>query len=138
MNVTVEQIREAMSRTREARERVWQHRTTDAVITALAQAAKNWLNPKSPWRPRAAEQATAPTGFSEAMVNEAIDLTFGAITYESLGELLDRELGNRRVLDRRSASLQEKPCLSVLRHNNNDPEKYDRPGAIRGISARNI
>jgi hypothetical protein len=99
MNVTVEQIREAMSRTREARERVWQHRTTDAVITALAQTAKNWLDPKSPWRKRAAEQATTPTGFSEAMVNEAIDLTFGAITYESLGELLDRELGNRRVLD---------------------------------------
>ena len=33
------------------------------------------------------------------MVNEAIDLTFGAIHYESLGESLDRELGNRRVLD---------------------------------------
>ncbi len=73
--------------------------TTDAVITVLAQAAKNWLDPKNPWRKRAAEQATTPTGFSEAMVNEAIDLTFGAITYESLGELLDRELGNRRVLD---------------------------------------
>jgi hypothetical protein len=99
MSATIEQIREAISRTREARERVWQHRTTDAVITALAQAAKNWLDPKSPWRKRAAEQAATPTGFSEAMVNEAIDLTFGAITYESLGELLDRELGNRRVLD---------------------------------------
>src|SRR5208283_6142713 len=99
MSATVEQIREAVSRTREARERVWQHRTTDAVITALAQAAKNWLDPKSPWRKRAVEQATTPTGFSEAMVNEAIDLTFGAITHEALGELLDRELGNRRVLD---------------------------------------
>jgi hypothetical protein len=100
MSATIEQIREAISRTREARERVWPHRTTDAVITALAQAAKNWLDPKNPWRKRAAEQATTPTGFSEAMVNEAIDLTFGAITYESLGELLDRELGNRRVLDK--------------------------------------
>jgi hypothetical protein len=99
MSATIEQIREAVSRTREARERVWQHRTTDAVITVLAQAAKNWLDPKNPWRKRAAEQATTATGFSEAMVNEAIDLTFGAITYESLGELLDRELGNRRVLD---------------------------------------
>src|SRR5262249_54953150 len=34
-----------------------------------------------------------------AMIHEAIDLTFGALTYEALGELLDRELGNRRVLD---------------------------------------
>jgi hypothetical protein len=99
MSATVEQIREAIGRTREARERVRQHRTTDAVITALAQAAKNWLDAKSPWRKQAIEQAPAVTGFSEAMVNEAIDLTFGAITYESLGELLDRELGNRRVLD---------------------------------------
>jgi hypothetical protein len=99
MSATIEQIREAISRTREARERVWQHRTTDAVITVLAQAAKNWLDPKSPWRKRAVEQAPATTGFSGAMVNEAVDLTFGAITYESLGELLDRELGNRRVLD---------------------------------------
>ena len=99
MSATVEEIREAISRTRDARERVWQHRTTDAVITVLAQAAKNWLDPQSPWRKRAVERAPAFTGFSEAMVNEAIDLTFGAITYESLGELLDRELGNRRVLD---------------------------------------
>ena len=99
MNTTVDQIREAIGRTREARERVWQHRTTDAVITVLAQAAKNWLDPKSPWRQRAVEQAPAPTGFSEAMVNEAVGLTFAAITRESLGELLDRELGNRRLLD---------------------------------------
>jgi hypothetical protein len=99
MSATVEQIREAIGRAREARERVWQRRGTDAVITVLAQAAKNWLDPKSPWRQRAVEQAPARTGFSEAMVNEAIDLTFGAITGESLGELLDRELGNRRVLD---------------------------------------
>jgi hypothetical protein len=99
MSATIEQIREAVSRTREARERVRQHRSTDAVIAALAQTAKNWLGPNSPWRNRAVEQAPAPTGFSEAMVREAVDLIFGAITYESLGELLDRELGNRRVLD---------------------------------------
>ena len=91
MSTTIEQIREAVNRTREARERVRQHRSTDAVVAALAQTAKNWLDPNSPWRKRAVEQAPAPTGFSEAMVREAIDLIFGAITYESLGELLDRE-----------------------------------------------
>jgi len=99
MSATIEQIKEAVSRTCEARERVRQHRTTDSVITALAQTAKNWLDPNNPWRKKAIEQAMAPTGFSEAMLGEAIDLTFGAINYESLGELLDRELGNRRVLD---------------------------------------
>jgi hypothetical protein len=99
MSATIEQIREAVGRTREARERVRQHRSTDAVIAALAQTAKNWLEPSSPWRKRAIEQAPATTGFSEAMVNEAVELTFGAITRESLGELLDCALGNRRVLD---------------------------------------
>ena len=99
MSATIETIREAVSRTREARERVQQHRSTDAVIGVLAQTAKNWLDPNSPWRKRAVESAPKHMGFSEAMVQEAIDLTFGAINYESLGELLDRELGNRRVLD---------------------------------------
>ncbi|HXI84742.1 MAG TPA: acyl-CoA reductase [Verrucomicrobiae bacterium] len=99
MSATIETIREAIGRTREARERVQQHRSTDAVIAVLAQTAKNWLDPNSPWRKRAVESAPKHMGFSEAMVQEAIDLTFGAINYESLGELLDRELGNRRVLD---------------------------------------
>ncbi len=99
MSVTVGQIQEAVARTRDARERVLQHRTTDAVVNALAQTAKNWLAPSSLWRARAVAEAPGPTRFSAAMVNEAIDLTFGGLTSEAFGELLDRELGNRRVLD---------------------------------------
>ncbi len=91
MSLTIEQIREAVRRTQEARERMRQGRSTDAVIAALAQAAENWLDAKSPWRKRAVEQAPAATGFSEAMVSEAVDLTFGVITCESLGELLDQK-----------------------------------------------
>ena len=81
------QIDEAVRRTRQARERV-QHRSTDAIVHALAHTARNWLNPDSPWRKRAIEQAPSVTGFSSAMVNEAVDLTFGAITEEALRELL--------------------------------------------------
>jgi hypothetical protein len=99
MSASIKQIQEVINRTREARERVLQHRSTDAIIGALAQTAKNWLEPSSPWRLRAIEAAPQPTGFSEAMVREAIDLTFGVLTYEAFGEVLDRELGNRRVLD---------------------------------------
>lgn len=99
MPITIAQIQEAVARTREARERVLQHRSTDAVVTALAQTAKNWLDPNSRWRARAVAEAPGPTRFSEAMVNEAVNLTFGALTPEAFGELLDRELGNRRVLD---------------------------------------
>lgn len=99
MSATFEQIQDAITRTREARERVLQHRTVDAIIGALVQTAKNWLAPDSPWRTRAVELAPEVTGFSPQMVNEAIDLMFSTLTYEALGELLDRELGNRRVLD---------------------------------------
>ena len=95
----IEQIRQAISRTGEARQRVRQHRNTDAIIDALAQAAKNWLEPNNPWRLRAIEQAPAATGFSSAMVSEAVDLTFSAITDQSLHQFVNGELGDRKVLD---------------------------------------
>lgn len=99
MSVTIAQIQEAVARTIEARQRILNQRTTDAIITAIAQTAGNWLAPNSHWRARAVAEGAAPLRFSEAMISEAVDLTFGALTFEALGELLDRELGNRRVLD---------------------------------------
>jgi hypothetical protein len=99
MSATIGQIQEAITRTVEAHERVLQHRDTDAIIGAIAETAKRWREPTNPWRLRVLEQAPTATGFSEAMVREAIDLTFGALTHEALGELVDRELGNRRILD---------------------------------------
>jgi GNAT superfamily N-acetyltransferase len=87
MTTTVEQIHEAIERTRQARERV-QSRCTDAIIHVLAQTAKNWLEPNSVWRKRAVEQAPATTGFSKEMVSEAVDLTFSEITEGALRELL--------------------------------------------------
>jgi hypothetical protein len=88
MSTTVKVIEEAAKRTLKARERV-QSRSTDAIIHALAQTAKNWLIPDSSWRKRAVEQAPATTGFSKEMVSEAVNLTFGAITEGTLRELLD-------------------------------------------------
>ena len=99
MNNTITDIQEAVVRTVQAREHLLPHRSTDAIIAVLAQTAGNWLAPNSPWRARAIAEAQGPTRFSEAMIEEAINLTFGAITFESLGELIDRELGNRRMLD---------------------------------------
>ena len=84
---------------REARVRVLQHRTTEQIIYALAKTAANWLAPDSPWRQQATVQAPGPTGFSAEMVSAAIDLTFGLLTGEALGELVDCELGHRRALD---------------------------------------
>jgi hypothetical protein len=99
MSATVEQVQEAIARTVEAHERVVQHRNTDAIIEVIAETAKRWREPKNLWRLRAIEQAPATTGFSESMAREAIDLTFDALTHDALGELVDRELGNRRILD---------------------------------------
>jgi len=99
MNTRIQQIRQAINHTREARERVLQHRRTDAIIGALAQTARSWLEPSNPWRQHAIKQAPSASGFSSAMAREAVDLTFEAITEEALGELLDHELCDRHVLD---------------------------------------
>jgi hypothetical protein len=99
MSATVEQVQEAVARTIAVRELVLASRTTEAVIHALAETARHWLAPDSPWRARAIDQAVDPTGFSPAMVNEIVDLIFSELTPGALGELLDRELGNRLVLD---------------------------------------
>ena len=88
MNTRIEQIQEAIDRTRKARERV-EHRSTDPVIHALTRTARSWLEPASVWRKRAVEQAPATTGFSKEMVSEVVDLTFEAIAEGALRELLD-------------------------------------------------
>ncbi|NQU10647.1 hypothetical protein HQ590_07655, partial [bacterium] len=88
-----------MNHLRSAGRAVLGQRTTDAVITALATAAARWLPPESPWRARAAADAPATTGFSVPMVQQAIDLTFGALTATALTAMVDRELGGPRVLD---------------------------------------
>jgi hypothetical protein len=99
VNATIDQLQDAVRRVRDTHQYVLENRRTEAVIKALADAAQSWLPASSPWRAQAVEQAPAVTGFSPAMVNEAIDRMFGAITADSLGALLDRELGDRRVLD---------------------------------------
>jgi len=95
MSATLEKLNEAIRHTREARERV-QRRGTDAIIRAVAQTAKNWLYPDSPWRRRAVEQAPASTGFSPQMVNDAVTLAFGALTEDAFETLLRKEVGDRR------------------------------------------
>lgn len=94
MSTTIGQIQTSLTSIRAARERIVQHRTTGQIIQALATTASRWLDPASPWRKRATAQVT---GFSKEMISEAIDLTFSTLTAEAFGELLDGELGDRRV-----------------------------------------
>ncbi|MCX7914840.1 MAG: hypothetical protein N3A53_00860, partial [Verrucomicrobiae bacterium] len=99
MSATVEQVQAAVAQVIEARERLLSRRTTDEIIQALATAAAQWLEPDSPWRARVVAEAPQPTGFSPQMVEEAVRLTFAPITPAALGELVDRELADRRALD---------------------------------------
>ncbi len=99
MSEHVQEIRDSISLMTEARARILANRTTDSVIRALAEAAQSWLPADSHWRQQAIEEAPATSGFSREMVSESIDLVFASLTSDALGELVDRELGNRRVLD---------------------------------------
>jgi hypothetical protein len=70
----------------------------DTIVAAISQAAKNWLAPGSRWRKRAVAEAPEPTGFSPAMIDKAVDLTFGVLTPDALAEVVGRELNDRRVV----------------------------------------
>lgn len=80
-----------------ARHRVFPPRTNGAIIDALAATAQQWRAADSPWRARAVAEAPEPTGFSPAMVNEAVTLTFGALTRETLGEFVAPTTAPRRI-----------------------------------------
>lgn len=99
MIATYEQIQAALEQTRKARDSVRKTYTTDVIIAALSQTAKRWLDPAYTWRQMALDRTPGPTGFSREMIAEIIDLIFGSLTAEALGEMVDRELGHRRALD---------------------------------------
>lgn len=99
MNITIASLQDAAAHAVAARERILTSHSTETIVAALAEAASRWSDRNSHWRARAVAEAAGPMRFSEAMVHEAVDLTFGPVTRTALGELLDRELGDRRVLD---------------------------------------
>ena len=67
------------------------------IPAILAQTAGNWLAPGSRWRARAVAAAPDPTGFSPAMIDEAVTLTFGALTQEALGKFIIPADAPRRI-----------------------------------------
>lgn len=99
MNATELQVKDAATRVLAARERILAQRSTAAIMDVLARTARNWLDDASPWRQRAIAEAPDKTGFSPAMVNEAISLTFAEITPAAMTDMLETELGNQQALD---------------------------------------
>ncbi len=96
MTATREQLLSAIASTRAASAKVRQSHSTERIVSALAETARRWLVTDNPWRERAVVEAPAATGFSVAMVHEAVGLTFGALTKDAFEELLRREVGDRR------------------------------------------
>jgi hypothetical protein len=99
MSATLDVIHDAIRNVQSAQKYISGSRRTDAIVETITAAAKSWLPSDSLWRARAVEQAPKVTGFSPAMVNEAIERVFGSITTDALRVLLERELGDRLVLD---------------------------------------
>lgn len=82
-----------------ARRRLRERDVAD-VLSALARVVDGWLSPDSAWRRVAETELPGATGFSPAMIRAGLPLLLEPLRSEAVGELLDRELGDRRVLDR--------------------------------------
>lgn len=82
-----------------AAQRRLRERDSGAILAALARVVDAWLAPESAWRRRAEAELPEATGFSPAMIRTGLPLLLGPLHGPALGELLDRELGDRRVLD---------------------------------------
>lgn len=71
----------------------------DQRLTLLARAAEAWLEPSSPWLQRAIAAVAAPSRLSPEMLAEALPSMIAPLAGDAIGSLLDRELGDRRMLE---------------------------------------
>lgn len=97
-DVTAAELRAVIERLRVARQRLAQ-RSVDSILDVLANAAEQWLAPRSNWRRKAEDRLPNATGFSPAMVRHALPFLIEPLRAPALPELLDAELGDRRTLD---------------------------------------
>jgi len=74
-------------------------RPVDQILGTLNEVLAAWLVPDSPWRRAAEEALPDATGFSPQMIRHALPSMFEPLRPPALRELLDRELGDRSVLD---------------------------------------
>ena len=74
-----------------ARERVLSDMDDVRIVAALAAAAREWTRTESELRRRIAGELSVATGMHPAMLAAGLELVFGAVTVESLAELLRRE-----------------------------------------------
>ncbi|HMD02001.1 MAG TPA: acyl-CoA reductase [Candidatus Baltobacteraceae bacterium] len=69
------------------------------IVDALADAAARWRDADFPARVRATRALTQRTGYSEPVVEYALDRLFGDVTREALRAVIVDELGSLEALD---------------------------------------
>ena len=74
-------------------------RPSESILASLAVLVERWLQPGSVWRRRAETMLPAATGFSAEMIRYALPLMLEPLRAPAVAELLDAELGGRRLLD---------------------------------------
>src|SRR4029079_17586619 len=71
-------------------------RPREQILAVLADAVERWLAPESPWFARALQLLPAPTGFSPAMIRQALPTMLAPLRGDALAEILATEVGTRR------------------------------------------
>jgi len=71
-------------------------RPREQILAVLADAVERWLAPESPWFARALQLLPAATGFSPAMIRQALPTMLAPLRGDALAEILATEVGTRR------------------------------------------
>ncbi len=95
-----EMISEAGQALKRNRERYLLPRSTEAILQCIAEVARSWLTPHSPWRAKALDHGPAATGFSREMLAAGLDAFFRQVTLRNLTALVVQDLGHPQRLDR--------------------------------------
>lgn len=96
--VGASELADIIARLRAAQRRLGR-RPVASILDALGGVVAGWMDPQSPWRQAAERDLPAATGFSPEMIRFALPWMIEPLRSPALGELLDAELGDRRVLD---------------------------------------
>lgn len=97
-------VTEACQTLKRNRERYLANRSTQSIVSAVSNLAKDWLNPEFEFRKLALEQGPSETGFSRATLANGLDVFFKELTRENFEALLEQDLGNLQRLDQLAAT----------------------------------
>ncbi len=101
-------ITEACQTLKRNRAQYLERRSTAGMVRLIADVARGWLEPDSPFRRLALEQGPARLALSRATLARGLDDFFAGVTVESMEQLLVQDLGHAKRLDHPVASKEER------------------------------